>query len=89
VFLIYKEIFNFKLPNFKILAIEFFDLYSRATCDSVSTTLKIFDLRLLLDLGFISNPRLLNQSLISHVKKLYFHTNPNKREEDRFWLENK
>jgi hypothetical protein len=44
LFLIYKEIFNFKLPKLKILAIEFFDLYSRAARHSLTQSLKISNL---------------------------------------------
>jgi hypothetical protein len=64
-----KEISNFKLPKLKILEIEFFNLYSRGTCHSLRTPIKIFDFQLLLELGFISNTRLLNQALIPHVRK--------------------
>jgi hypothetical protein len=40
LFLIYKEIFNFKLPKLKILAIEFFDLYPRTAFHSFKHNFK-------------------------------------------------
>jgi hypothetical protein len=53
----------------KILAIEFFDPYYRAARHSLTQSLNISNLRLLLNVGFSSDPRLLNQDIIPHVRK--------------------
>jgi hypothetical protein len=57
LFLIYKEIFNFKLPKLKMLAIEFFDLHSQVVGHSLTQYLaqylSISNLRILLYLGFL------------------------------------
>jgi hypothetical protein len=69
------------------MAIELFDLYSRAIFRYLSTTLKIPDLQLLLELRFSFKYKVVKPSSDTTCEEIkHFHAKPKRREEERFKL---